>query len=64
MAFKEDLTAFICEGAGLEPGGFDDETLLFSRGFIDSFTMASDVTLENFDTVSRIVAFVGRLERT
>lgn len=76
MPFHQDLITFICEDAGLEAGDFSDDTELFSGGFIDSFTMASllefieenagvevaqsDVTLENFDTISRIVAFVER----
>lgn len=79
MTFKDDLVAFICDDAGLNAGDFDDETELFSKGYIDSFTMSSllafvedhagvevaqsDVTLENFDTVTRIVAFVDRLRQ-
>lgn len=76
MKFRDDLIKFICEDAGLDAAEFDDNTELFSGGFIDSFTMASilefieeavgvevaqsDVTLENFDTVARIVAFVEK----
>lgn len=71
---RDELFAFICEDAGLERDEITDDTLLFSDGFIDSFTMTSliafieeetgitieqsAVTLENFDTVSRIMAFV------
>lgn len=73
---KNELYEFICDDAGLERSEIDDETLLFSDGFIDSFTMTSllafveqetrisieqsAVTLENFDTVPRIMAFVER----
>ena len=73
---KNELYEFICEDAGLERSEINDETLLFSDGFIDSFTMTSllafveeetqisieqsAVTLENFDTVPRIMAFVER----
>jgi len=79
MPFRDDLVAFICEDAGLDAADFNDDTELFSGGFIDSFTMASllefveknagvevaqsEVTLENFDTVSRIVAFVERAQQ-
>mgnify|MGYP005987524227 CR=1 FL=1 len=73
---KNELYEFICDDAGLERSEINDETLLFSDGFIDSFTMTSllafveqetrisieqsAVTLENFDTVPRIMAFVER----
>lgn len=76
MAFRDNLVKFICEDAGLNASDFDNDTELFSGGFIDSFTMASllefieeatnvqvaqsDVTLENFDTVSRMVTFVEK----
>jgi acyl carrier protein len=55
---------------------FEDETLLFSTSIIDSFQMMSllayvekecgikipsdDVTFENFDSVQRIVDYLGR----
>lgn len=80
MTFRDDLVTFICEDAGLTASDFNDDTKLFSDGFIDSFTMASilefiedktgvevaqsDVTLENFDTVSRIVTFVENQRQT
>ena len=80
MTFRDELVTFICEDAGLKSSDFNDETELFSGGFIDSFTMASllqfieektglevsqsDVTLENFDAVSRIVAFVENQRQT
>lgn len=66
---KEELIAFICEDASLDPNEFNDDTLLFTDGYIDSFTMTSliafieeelgveidqsAVTLENFDSISR-----------
>ncbi len=74
MAFRDDLIMFIREDAGLSASDFDDDTALFSDGLIDSFTMASlmefieektgvevgpaDVTLDNLDSVSRIVRYV------
>lgn len=76
MAFRDDLIVFLSEDASIDPSDISDETLLFSDGFIDSFTMSSvlafieehkgiqiemsDVTLENFDSISRILAFVDR----
>ena len=74
---RDELVAFICEDAGLDASEIDDETLLFTDGYIDSFTMTSliafleeelgieieqsTVTLENFDTISRIMKPIGRL---
>ena len=74
---RDELVAFICEDAGLDASEIDDETLLFTDGYIDSFTMTSliafleeelgieieqsTVTLENFDTISRIMKTIGRL---
>jgi len=73
---KDDLIAFICDDAGLEPSEFNDDTLLFTDGYIDSFTMTSliahieevqgkeiaqsEVTVENFDTIARIMAYMER----
>ena len=70
------LRNFIAEDTGLDPSEFTDDTELFSDGYIDSFTMTSvigwleeetgitiaqsAVTLENFDTINRMVAFVER----
>ncbi|MBS1301532.1 acyl carrier protein [Loktanella sp. SALINAS62] len=72
---KEDLIDFICEDAGLRREDISDDTLLFSDGYIDSFTMTSliafiedegnmtieqsAVTLENFDSINNIMAFCG-----
>lgn len=79
MSFKTALVTFICEDAGLSETDFGEHTELFSGGFIDSFTMASllefieettgvevaqsDVSLENFDTVARIVSFIERAKQ-
>jgi acyl carrier protein len=74
---KEELIAFLREDAGLSTDEFDDHTLLFTDGYIDSFTLtamlafiedklniriaASAVTVENFDSISRTMAYVGGL---
>jgi len=69
---QADLIAFLQEQRQLD--GVGSETVLFSDGTIDSVGMIdlitfieafdnfdvaqSDVTLENFDTVSRIIGYV------
>ena len=71
---REDLRRYLHEKQGLEPEDFEDDTLLFSSGLIDSFSMVglimfiedtaglrvhpADVTLDNFDSIDRILAFV------
>ena len=73
---KDELITFICDDAGLDPSEITDDTLLFTDGYIDSFTMTSliahleevlgkeiaqsEVTVENFDTINRIMAYIGR----
>lgn len=63
---------------GLNTDGIDASTPLFSGGTIDSFSLVSllllvetqagitvrpmDVTLENFDTIDRMLAYVGRAQ--
>ena len=75
---RDELVAFICDDASLDPSEINDDTLLFTDGYIDSFTMTSliayleeefgaeiaqsAVTLENFDTLSRIMNFVSRMD--
>jgi acyl carrier protein len=72
---RENLRRYLHEQQGLEYEEFDDDTLLFSSGLIDSFSMVNlilfiedttgvrvhpaDVTLDNFDSIDRILAFVG-----
>ena len=71
---RENLRRYLHEKQGLEPTDFADDTLLFSSGLIDSFSMVdliifieetgglrvhpTDVTLDNFDSIDRILAFV------
>lgn len=71
---RDDLRRYLREKQGLEPEDFEDDTLLFSSGLIDSFSMVdllmfiedtvgcrvhpADVTLDNFDSVDRILAFI------
>jgi acyl carrier protein len=71
---RQQLHGYLYEQQGLAPEDFDDDTLLFSSGLIDSFSMVNlimyiekavgmrvhpaDVTLDNFDSIDRILAFV------
>jgi acyl carrier protein len=71
---RKSLRRFLQEKQGLEPEDFEDDTLLFSSGLIDSFSMVdlimfieeaagfrvhpADVTLNNFDSIDRILALV------
>jgi acyl carrier protein len=71
---RETLRRYLHEQQGLESEEFDDDTLLFSSGLIDSFSMVNlimfiedaagvqvhpaEVTLDNFDSIERILAFV------
>lgn len=68
------LRAFICDELGYAPEEIADDTLLFSSGMVDSFTFVSmlalietaigrqldprEVTVENFDSIARIAAFL------
>jgi acyl carrier protein len=72
----DDLIAFIRDGLNIDTP-IDGETELFSTGLLDSVSMVSligyieekvritvqpgDVTLENFDSVQRIVDYVRNL---
>jgi acyl carrier protein len=71
---RENIRRYLHEKQGLELGDFEDDTKLFSSGLIDSFSMVdliifiedtagfrvhpADVTLDNFDSINCILAFV------
>ena len=71
---RENLRRYLHEKQGLEPEDFEDDTLLFSSGLLDSFSMVdlimfiesaaglrvhpADVTLDHFDSIDRILAFI------
>jgi acyl carrier protein len=71
---RENLRSYLHEKQGLELEDFEDDTLLFSSGLLDSFSMVdlimfienasglrvhpAEVTLDNFDSIDRILAFV------
>ena len=71
---KEDLVEYLQQATPSDLGDVDDEMLLFSSGLVDSFAMVDlllfvereggfrvaplEVSLENFDSVGRILRFV------
>jgi acyl carrier protein len=72
------LREILEDDLGCDLDGVTDETLLFSAGIVDSFALVTlmmhlekeagiaispaEVTLENFDSIARILAFVGRAQ--
>lgn len=73
---QSTLIAHLQKKYGLDPGSFDSSTPLFSSSLLDSFTMVdlimfieksagirlapTEVSLDNLDSVDRIIAFVHR----
>lgn len=76
---KEQLIAFLANELGLDGSEIDDDSLLFTDGLLDSFSLTevvafledkgcfkmavTDVTLANLDSVDRMMAFVARKQR-
>jgi len=72
---RDSLTRFLVDKQGIAANDLADETTLFTSGLLDSFTMvdliqfietegelrmdAADVTLDNLDSVERILAYAG-----
>jgi acyl carrier protein len=72
----DQISQFITDDLGVEGDSIAPDTPLFSSGLIDSFSLVSlmsfieaeggvsiaptDVTIENFDSVERILAFLAR----
>lgn len=72
---KNDLLAFLEEEVGIDPDEIADDTALFSSGLVDSFALVTlmmhleklggfrinptDVTLDNLDSVERILKYVS-----
>jgi acyl carrier protein len=77
---KNDLLKFMQEELGIDTANVDAGTSLFSAGIIDSFALVSlitfieercslrmqptDVTVDNMDSVDRILAYVERTATT
>jgi acyl carrier protein len=74
---QESLLRFLEEEVALDTADIEPETLLFSTGLIDSFSLVTllsfleteggfrispgDVTLENFDSIERMLAFANNV---
>lgn len=72
----EDFHQFLTDELGVESDKVEPDTPLFSSGLVDSFSLVvlmtfiensgevsitpADVTLENFDSVNRVLAFIER----
>lgn len=72
----QNLFAYLKDTLGIDTGPLNPESPLFSSGIVDSFALVSlmthieslagirvgpdEVTLDNFDSVSRILSYVGR----
>jgi acyl carrier protein len=71
---KGDLIDYLQKELGVDTSTIDESTLLFSTGIIDSFALVDlinfiegrcgfrvnsmDVTLDNLDSIARILAYV------
>ena len=76
MIEERDIKSFMESELGVDTSAIQPETPLFSSGIIDSFSLVSlitflekkcgfnvdpmDVTLENLDTIQRVLEFVAR----
>ena len=76
--FRNKLIEFLCDKAWMDANEIEDDTPLFSAGIIDSTDLLEMVsmiekefstkitpgqlTLENFDSVGRILAFAERMK--
>jgi acyl carrier protein len=73
---KNNITEFLVGQLGVDAGGISDDTPLFSSGLVDSFSLVrlmvfletegqfrispTDVSLDNMDSISRILRFVAQ----
>lgn len=73
---RDALVSYISKNFGVDATKFADDDLLFSTSVLDSFSMvdmitwiegeggfriaASDVSLENLDSIGRIMDYCGR----
>jgi acyl carrier protein len=72
---REKMLKYFSEELGVDVDDIDDDTLLFTDGYLDSFSIVdlvtylessadisidpAEVNLDNFDTVGRIISFVS-----
>lgn len=73
---RQALLEYLQASFGIDAAGIEDTTLLFSSGHLDSFSVAellmfieeqgdfrvepTEVTLDNLDSIERILAFVSQ----
>jgi len=76
MITYESIISFFEDELGLDTEDLKPDTLLFTDGFVDSFALVSlmlfieneakfqinptDVNLDNFDSIERMLAYVAR----
>lgn len=76
MITQDLILGFFEDELGLDTQDIEAETLLFSEGIVDSFALVSlmlflesqanfqinprDVNLDNFDSISRMLAYIER----
>ena len=75
MAFnREQMLGYFSDNFGMDIDDIDDDTLLFTEGYLDSFSIVevvvylettaeisinpSEVNLENLDSIGRMVSFI------
>ena len=74
---KEEIVQFMSEELAIDMDGVDAQSLLFSTGIIDSFSLVSlisfleekcgfrmspgEVILDNLDSIERMLSFVDRM---
>jgi acyl carrier protein len=77
MVTRDDLLTILETELGVDTADIADDTLLFSSGVVDSFALVTlisevekragiriapdDVTLDNLDSIDRILSFVARV---
>ena len=75
MAFnREQMLGYFSDNFGMDIDDIDDDTLLFTEGYLDSFSIVevvvylettaeisinpSEVNLENLDSIGRMISFI------
>ncbi len=77
MLSKDFIVEFLETDLGVDVGGIDEDTPLFSSQLVDSFALVTlmmflereagiriapaDVNLDNMDTIGRMLAYVSRV---
>lgn len=77
MMTQDSIFSFLADDLGVDTDGLDADTPLFSSQIVDSFALVTlmmflereagiriapaDVSLDNMDTVGRMIAYVARV---